>query len=162
MKSEKQKFDERQMLARAKAGNMGFCILLITLIANWGLKILFGRAWATPDAEVAVLIAPALGAYVVRCIYTGAYFNLREDDRGFKWLCAAWVALGAVAVDLRFELGGERLGDVDHRVIALREPAELLCGFGRVGDREGVQAERRETVDAVPVPHDCCPIHTSP
>ena len=97
MKSEKQKFDERQMLARAKAGNMGFCILLITLIPNWGLKILFGRAWATPDAEVAVLTAPALGAYVVRCIYTGAYFNLREDDRGFKWLCAAWVALGAVA-----------------------------------------------------------------
>ena len=96
------RFDERQAIARAKAGNMAFCILLMTLFASCGLRVLLGREWATPG--VGALIA--IGAYIARCIYTGAFFGLRESGRTFLWLCVAWVVFGAAVVVRAFSRGG--------------------------------------------------------
>lgn len=148
---EADRFDERQVIARAKAGNMAFCILLMTLFANWGLKILFGRAWATPDAEVSVLIAPAFGAYVARCIYTGAYFQLREDGRWFKWLCAGWVALGAAVAWQTISRGsliedGMLTSDCSTPLLALIYLAALVAmALKRVKDRREEKREKQET-----------------
>ena len=77
------RFDERQVIARAKAGNMAFFILMMTLFASCGLRVLLGREWATPGIGVLIAICPAVGAYIARCIYTGAFFGLREDGRMF-------------------------------------------------------------------------------
>ncbi len=151
MKSEKQKFDERQMLARARAGNMGFFILLITLSASCSLRLLLGREWASPEAELSVLIAPAFGAYVARCIYTGAYFQLREDGRWFKWLCAGWVALGAVAAWRTISRGsliegGMLTSDCSTPLLALIYLAALVAmALKRVKDRREEKREKQET-----------------
>ena len=81
------------------------------------------------------------------------YARNRDDGRE---------ALGAVAVDFRFERGRERLGDIDYRIFALSQLAQPAGSLGRIGDGEGVQSERGEAVNAVAVPDDCCPIHTFP
>ena len=100
------RFDERQVIARAKAGNMAFFILMMTLFASCGLRVLLGREWATPGIGVLIAICPAAGAYIARCIYTGAFFGLREDGRMFLWLCVAWVVSGAAVVARALSRGG--------------------------------------------------------
>ena len=103
---EADRFDERQAIARAKAGNMAFLILLMTLFASCGLRVLLGWEWAALGVGALIAICPAAGAYIARCIYTGAFFGLREDGRMFLWLCVAWVVFGAAAVARAFSRGG--------------------------------------------------------
>ena len=103
---EADRFDERQAIARAKAGNMAFLILLMTLFASCGLRVLLGWEWAALGVGALIAICPAAGAYIARCIYTGAFFGLRESGRTFLWLCVAWVVFGAAAVARAFSRGG--------------------------------------------------------
>ena len=52
------------------------------------------------------IVAGLAGAYIARCIYTGAFFGLREDGRMFLWLCVAWVVSGAAVVARALSRGG--------------------------------------------------------
>ena len=92
MSGEKRKYDERQALSRARAGQMAFWMLAAMVSAGCLLREILGRPWATPLAEEAILIFPPLTVWRVRCIWTDSDDTLNERQRhSWKWYLAGTI-----------------------------------------------------------------------
>ena len=99
MNGEKRKYDERQALSRARAGQMAFWILAAMVSASCLLREILGRPWATPFAEEVILILPPLIAWRVRCIWTDADDALNErQQHSWKWYLAGTIVCTLLSI----------------------------------------------------------------
>ena len=103
------RYDERQALSRARAGNMAFWLLAALLLIDGFLGEL-GVRWATPFVEMATLALAAGTAYVLRCVWTDAYFALKEKPRAYVCLFAVALAINAASSGMAIA-SGELLED---------------------------------------------------
>ena len=103
------RYDERQALSRVRAGNMAFWLLAALLLID-GFLGEMGVRWATPFVEMATLALAAGTAYVLRCVWTDAYFALKEKPRAYVCLFAVALAVNAASGVMAIA-GGELLED---------------------------------------------------
>ena len=129
MSGEKRKYDERQALSRARAGQMAFWILAAMVSANCLLREILGRPWATPLAEEVILILPPLIAWRVRCIWTDADAPLHDRQRRSLGLDIA-----KIVTSLLLGIQGIRRGLTAENGMLTEECAWLLfaLGFGAI------------------------------
>ena len=96
------RYDERQMVARAKAAQLALGVLAALMLVNGFVRELLQTAWAGPFMEAGTLLMAAATVYVLRCVWTDAYFSLRERPkiwaRVFAVMLALNAALGIVAI----------------------------------------------------------------
>ena len=130
MSGEKRKYDERQALSRARAGQMAFWILAALVAASCLLREILGRPWATPLAEEVILIFPPLVAWRVRCIWTDADAPLYDRQRRSLGLDIA-----SIVTSLVLGIQGIRRGlKAEENGMLTEECAWLLfaLGFGAI------------------------------
>lgn len=129
MSGEKRKYDERQALSRARAGQMAFWILAALVAASCLLREILGRPWATPLAEEVILIFPPLVAWRVRCIWTDADAPLYDRQRRSLGLDIA-----SIVTSLVLGIQGIRRGLTAENGMLTEECAWLLfaLGFGAI------------------------------
>ena len=125
MSGEKRKYDERQALSRARAGQMAFWILAALVAASCLLREILGRPWATPFAEEVILIFPPLVAWRVRCIWTDADAPLHGRQQRSLGLDIA-----SIVTSLLLGIQGIRRGLTAENGMLTEECAWLLGALG--------------------------------
>ena len=125
MNGEKRKYDERQALSRARAGQMAFWILAALVAASCLLREILGRPWATPLAELGILVIPPGSAWRVRCIWTDADAPLYDRQRRSLGLDIA-----SIVTSLVLGIQGIRRGLTAENGMLTEECAWLLFALG--------------------------------
>ena len=75
------RYDERQAQARANAAKLALEVLAALMLVNGFVREAWQFAWAGPFMETVVLLLIAGTVYVLRCVWTDAYFALREKPK---------------------------------------------------------------------------------
>lgn len=86
-------YDERQELARGKAFRVGFLTLMVYSVVYGWLSDMTGFAWGTQFTCGIVAMCVGIGVFVVKCVWSDAYFSLRERPRRYALLFAAIVVM---------------------------------------------------------------------
>ena len=67
------RYDERQVVARAKAAQLALGVLAALMLVNGFVREILQTAWAGPFLEAGTLLMAAATVYVLRCVWTDAY-----------------------------------------------------------------------------------------
>ena len=98
------RYDERQAQARANAAKLALEALAALMLVNGFVREAWQFAWAGPFLEAVVLLLIAGTVYVLRCVWTDAYFALREKPKTWGRIFVAMlvvnVALGVGSAGL--------------------------------------------------------------
>ena len=96
------RYDERQVVARAKAAQLALGVLAALMLVNGFVREILQTAWAGPFLEAGTLLMVAATVYGLRCVWTDAYFSLRERPKTWARIFAVMMvlnaALGIVAI----------------------------------------------------------------
>ena len=96
------RYDERQAQARANAAKLALEVLAALMLVNGFVREVWQFAWAGPFMETVVLLLVAGTVYVLRCVWTDAYFALREKpktwERIFVTMLLVNAALGVMVI----------------------------------------------------------------
>lgn len=107
-KANEGKYDERQLIARGKAGLHAYLALSAYLLASYVAGA--DGAWAEPSAEAAIGLYVGLGVFIVECIRCDAYFTVDQNAKSYAIVCAVCaLAFGLLAI--RRLRAGEMLAD---------------------------------------------------
>ena len=90
------RYDERQVVARAKAAQLALGVLAALMLVNGFVREILQTAWAGPFLEAGTLLMAAATVYVLRCVWTDAYFSLRERPKTWAHIFAVVMVLNAV------------------------------------------------------------------
>ena len=75
------RYDERQVVARAKAAQLALGVLAALMLVNGFVREILQTAWAGPFLEAGTLLMVAATVYGLRCVWTDAYFSLWERPK---------------------------------------------------------------------------------
>ena len=96
------RYDERQAQARANAAKLALEVLAALMLVNGFVREILQTAWAGPFLEAGTLLMVAATVYGLRCVWTDAYFSLRERPKTWARIFAVMTvlnaALGIVAI----------------------------------------------------------------
>ena len=104
------RYDERQVVARAKAAQLALGVLAALMLVNGFVREILQTAWAGPFLETVVLLLIAGTVYVLRCVWTDAYFALREKPKTWGRIFAAMLVVN-VALGVMVILDGDMVED---------------------------------------------------
>ncbi len=102
--------DERQAQARANAAKLALEVLAALMLVNGFVREAWQFAWAGPFMETVVLLLIAGTVYVLRCVWTDAYFALREKPKTWGRIFAAMLVVN-VALGVMVILDGDLVED---------------------------------------------------
>lgn len=92
------KFDERQALARGRAGHTAFVVLIFYLLADYLLAV-GGHVWAKPGTDAIVGIFLASTVFTVEAVRRDAYFSMGENvKKSMIWFVLYGLLFSANAV----------------------------------------------------------------
>ena len=89
------RYDERQAQARANAAKLALEVLAALMLVNGFVREAWQFAWAGPFLETVVLLLIAGTVYVLRCVWTDAYFALREKPKTWGRIFVAMLLVNA-------------------------------------------------------------------
>ena len=95
------RYDERQVVARAKAAQLALGVLTALMLVNGFVREILQTAWAGPFLEAGTLLMVAATVYGLRCVWTDAYFSRERPKtwaRIFAVMTVLNAALGIVAI----------------------------------------------------------------
>lgn len=104
------RYDERQAQARANAAKLALEVLAALMLLNGFVREAWQFAWAGPFLETVVLLLIAGTVYVLRCVWTDAYFALREKPKTWGRIFVAMLVVNA-ALGIMVILDGELVED---------------------------------------------------
>ena len=104
------RYDERQAQARANAAKLALEVLAALMLVNGFVREAWQFAWAGPFMETVVLLLIAGTVYVLRCVWTDAYFALREKPKTWGRIFAAMLVVNA-ALGVMVILDGDMVED---------------------------------------------------
>ena len=104
------RYDERQAQARANAAKLALEVLAALMLVNGFVREAWQFAWAGPFMETVVLLLIAGTVYVLRCVWTDAYFALREKPKTWGRIFAAMLVINA-ALGVMVILDGDMVED---------------------------------------------------
>ena len=104
------RYDERQAQARANAAKLALEVLSALMLVNGFVREAWQFAWAGPFMETVVLLLIAGTVYVLRCVWTDAYFALREKPKTWGRIFAAMLVVNA-ALGVMVILDGDMVED---------------------------------------------------
>ena len=104
------RYDERQAQARANAAKLALEVLAALMLVNGFVREAWQFAWAGPFMETVVLLLIAGTVYVLRCVWTDAYFALREKPKTWGRIFVAMLVVNA-ALGVMVILDGDMVED---------------------------------------------------
>ena len=104
------RYDARQAQARANAAKLALDGLPALMLLNGFVREVWQFAWAGPFLETVVLLLIAGTVYVLRCVWTDAYFALREKPKTWGRVFIAMLLVNA-ALGIMVILDGELVED---------------------------------------------------